>query len=912
MRRAGILLLLLAVIAVPGTASPGVVKPAASSEVSPGDAEPLSSVEPPEEALLIFLLRLAKYDHVLTDGLVSYRYDTGLYLPLGEVARALDFAIILDLDLGRAEGWFIEETRRFSLDLLSGEATVAGQTMPFDPGLVELHLDDIYVHAGLLERWFPINFAFDVPNLVLDVISREPLPIEQRLERERLRALLGLGAEPTRGFSEVDVPYRLWGWPFIDTTIETTFGRDEDGGDEAQSRYTMLATGDLLGMNARLFAAGSNREPLANLRLEAGRKDPEGGLLGPVAAREFTLGDVSTPRHSLILRSRTGRGVEISSFLLTRPDEFSRTTLRGTLPLGWEVELFRNDVLFDFQVARDDGRYEFIDVPLLFGLNEFRFVFFGPQGQRREEIERVLVGPGLIQPGEDYFRVVANQQDTNLIETGEGVDIELAGSGRFFAEYERGISDALSVAASLGSLRLEDGRHNYASLGLRGTAAGMFGSFDLVGDSAGGRAAEASVQTRFGPLNAVARHAQFVDFVSEQAEPEGDDNLRSRSQLRLDVLLPGRRAFRPFGSLEATHERRESGLTETDIRNRLSASIRRIVLSNILDLSLRRGGVADATNLSGNLLVNGRLPSLSLRGDLGYSVMPNGQLSTVVLSSEWLAREDLTARFGVSRSFDPQETGFTAGLSWQFKTVALGFNLDFSDDGSFTVRFGLTSSVGRDPRSGRVRMSSEPMAEKGAVSARLFHDQNVNGRFDEDDQPIDGAEFVSGRQFLDVATGEDGTAFVTNLPMYTDLDLRVSRESLEDPFWLPQPEGRRLVLRPGVVPVLDFPVVTTGEIDGTVYFRRRGVVREVANVRLELVDSEGEVVQEVRSAFDGFYLFELVPPGRYSLRVSPAQVAQLKLAPLRDREVIITAEGTIINGLDLTLGRDVSEWTETQ
>ncbi len=45
---------------------------------------------------------------------------------------------------------------------------------------------------------------------------------------------------------------------------------------------------------------------------------------------------------------------------------------------------------------------------------------------------------------------------------------------------------------------------------------------------------------------------------------------------------------------------------------------------------------------------------------------------------------------------------------------------------------------------------------------------------------------------------------------------------------------------------------------------------------LELVDAKGNVVAATRSDYDGFFLFERVPPGRYLLRLSEASRAAAK------------------------------------
>jgi hypothetical protein len=70
----------------------------------------------------------------------------------------------------------------------------------------------------------------------------------------------------------------------------------------------------------------------------------------------------------------------VSSFPLQLQSQFDRQSFRGELPPGWEVELYRGAELLAYAQSRADGLYEFLDVPLLFGLNVFRLELYGPQG----------------------------------------------------------------------------------------------------------------------------------------------------------------------------------------------------------------------------------------------------------------------------------------------------------------------------------------------------------------------------------------------------------------------------------------------------------------------------------------------------------------------------------------------------
>jgi len=101
--------------------------------------------------------------------------------------------------------------------------------------------------------------------------------------------------------------------------------------------------------------------------------------------------------------------------------------------------------------------------------------------------------------------------------------------------------------------------------------------------------------------------------------------------------------------------------------------------------------------------------------------------------------------------------------------------------------------------------------------------------------------------------------------------------------------------------ILDFPVVPTGEVDGTVFLRKGDLEMAVSHAQLQLVDARGKVVQEVKSTFDGFYLFKMVPLGKYILRVSPEQIQRLNLKPPPDQKVILNADKPVLSDMDFTV-----------
>jgi hypothetical protein len=84
------------------------------------------------------------------------------------------------------------------------------------------------------------------------------------------------------------------------------------------------------------------------LRLHAYRSDPEAGLLGPLRATHFGVGDVEGLDLGLGGTGVRGRGAVVTNRPLFNPTAFDKTRFEGDLPVGWEAELYRNGELLAF------------------------------------------------------------------------------------------------------------------------------------------------------------------------------------------------------------------------------------------------------------------------------------------------------------------------------------------------------------------------------------------------------------------------------------------------------------------------------------------------------------------------------------------------------------------------------------
>ncbi len=857
-----------------------------------------------EQELLILQMLLG--DKILADGVFGYPKQGSLILPLSDVVSILEFPISVDPVNGRAEGWFIEENRLFSLDLEAGKVVIDGESRSINPSFLEQLSDDIYVDVRTLSQWFPIDIKFDLPNLILQVESREPLPIEARVARDlrRQKALAQRGKD-SKNLPKVKVPYQWITWPVSDTAVDFTVSSGDDGAELSRS-YTTIATADLAKLNADLFLSGTDEETIEVARLKLGRQDEDGGLLGKLDATQFAVGDVFGPQITHMTRTDVGRGVYVSNTPVGRQVEFDRITLQGDLQLGWEVELYRNEVLLDFRESQTDGRYLFEDVPLLFGVNVLKLVFYGPQGQVREDIRQIRVGPDQIKPGEYTYTVSALQQDRLLL-MGDAESLNddgFQGKNRLTAQFAAGMTQNLSVGMNMATIPFEGGHRSYVGTNAVTSLGSIFGRVDLTKDVSGGWAGTLSAQTSVFGVTVLGEHTILNDFVSEEYN-ETSDPLEQESRMRLDgVLRTGFLPHIPY-AFNVTHEVSKSRNRTTTLQNRLSTAIGRASVSNTLDLTFNDPSEEEDTRTaSGTVQIGGKIGPVRTRGQLAYNVDPEPAFTTAALSGDWNINRDYSARAGISRTLSgDQETTYTMGLNTDLDVIAVGIDGQYSDTGNYSGRMRLSYSWGKDAADGGLRLSSKQTAERGTILARVFLDLDGDGKFDKEvDEPLEGIRFRADRSLKEEKTNEKGLALVTALETLSSFTFEIDEGSLIDPFWIATPAAVQITLRPGVPGVVDFAVVSSGEIDGTVYRRNKEWSDPVSDVRMQLVDENGQVAKEVKSQFDGFYLIDFIRPGIYTLRIDPEQLSSLNLPDVPSIIVEIGSDGTILNGKNFIIG----------
>ncbi len=850
-------------------------------------AEDKENWTPRDDDLRILEMRVDLYR--LEDVIAAYQRKDMLLIPMGALAEILDLAIDVNPGDGVAQGFLFKENNTLFLDTSRNEVIIRGETQSYNNKFVYVLDDDIYVDASLLSKWFDIKINADLFSSTVKITSENPFPFLVKMEREeRIAKTRARLAEEQPYYPHHYEPYDMWNIPFIDQTFDAS-RRQGDGQSTNTFRSTTFATADLLNMSSSLYLFVSDNDELNDFRFTLGKKDPESELLGVARATEYALGYISEPRlKNLTIPGKQEPGALVSSFALSRQDEYDRQRFRGDLLPGWEVELYQNDRLIGYQSVAVDGQYDFADIPLLYGKNYFRLVFYGPQGQVREQEEFFEVGQSLTKKGEHFYRALVSDNER--------------GGNRATAQYDVGLSNQISASFIGASIPLDVNtttveQHNYIQAGLRSFWESFFITLDLIDDIDGGEALDFDIQTGIGDTSIKFNHTILNHFFSEEYKLTQQE-FKDKTEFRIDTSIPPSFIPRIPFSLELIMSDFESGNDRNEINNLISLQTYGLSLSNLLKYVQN----SDIQNIfTGTLGISSNYKSYGLRGTLNYEFQPESEITNVDFTLRPPLYKDYQFTYGLNHSLRADLTELSASASKSVGNFNLSAGLRYNTDSILSLDARFSIGLGREPRENRWVPHALAIAGRGSVSARVFLDNNEDGIFNEGDEAIENVGFTVNNGYQQVRTNESGIAFMTGLLEYVPVNLAIAIATLEDPLWTPALEGMRIVPRPGQAMQLDFPIFTSGEIDGTVYLTRNGRTVPAGRVTVEIVDDRNRVIETTTTEYDGFYVISKIPLGKYRIRVSRQQMRELNLRADEEPGFEITADNQFESGIDFTL-----------
>lgn len=817
------------------------------------------------------------------DTIIAYGRLPEVYLPFGLIARLLDLAITTSPDGKHASGWILREERTLSVTAGDGFANLEDKEIAIPQDAVVAFDGEMYVRPSVIETILPVEVEVDLRAQRVDIATLEVFPFQARQRRDGRRGLLETQGQERENLPRVAAPYLLASVPKADLEVRAV--SDQIRGERLEGE--LYFAGDVAAASAELFLAAASNDGLTAALVEIGRDNPEGGMLGPLDATSFAVGDVQTIQQPVGLRNSFGRGFRISNAALNTQSVFDEIDLRGVLQDGYEVELYRNGILLGSTDRAVNGQYEFLGVPVDFGINAFRLVFYGPQGQQREEVRTVRVGDGRVRKGELVYDLGVVQNEKTVFDVRpEGTIVPpYAGAWRAIAKASYGVSQGLTTVASASfDEQAVSGQDFTGTLGIR-TGFGSTGlRLDAALASGGGRGAVAGINGRFGNTNFTVNHGEYSGgFVDELLAPgkralsrASDINLSTSLELSDELFVPVVGRAKRVEYAGGGYENRAS----------LRASVRKgsFLFSNAVEyFAFETSDGFEAEQMIGVFdLSTTRGENLRIRSSLEYEILPRLEPRAVSLVADRNFGEDILVQAGVGYRFDGSSLSTSASALTRLgkTTLALEADYDFERKAhAIALRWGL--SFGRNARGFYVDHLSR--ARLGAVELRAFHDRNADGVWNDGEDVFPNLGFISPGETAQ--TDDRGYAMITGLPEHRPTRIQIDLATLPDITLVPAEPGIEIVPRRGRTHSVDFPIVSVGDVEGTVLFVTGSDEQAVGGVRLGLkpLDTDGEPLW-LRSEADGYIYFEQVRPGRYELVLDPDQARGLGICFTDDTE----------------------------
>jgi len=873
----------------------GVVQSAFADEAPTTEAAPILL---PVDETEILILEVMVERYLGSRGVMGYRHGDQVLLPLGELAAVLELAVTVDPYTGMAEGWINDEDDVFQLDVPNRRVTIGGRQSGIDQPCLYIDPDDIYVTSEVLGRWWPVDVDVDLRGMRVSLSALGPVPLVSRLERERSWEKLDGQRRQEDTYPRQKGEYRTLSWPFVDATV--SFDANET---RSVLKGSLLSRNDLARMSMTGFVGyseGNRNEWTGWLRAE--RNDPEAGLLGFLGATRFQVGDVVGHASQFIKGTTRGRGVLISNRPLGAVTEFGATDMTGEAPPGWEAELYRDGYLHAIQTVSESGTYLFEKIPVHPGLNTMRVVLYGPNGQTREEMRTVNITSSMWRPGQLAYEYMSHQSGESVVGSRTS-QIDVADLGHWFHSLSLGygVSTGTSVDLSASRRFVEDRDHDYLQARIMQSVDRVLLEGRGIHDLESGNALSLSAQTRFDGHSLLLSHSYFDGFESDENQYE--QNLRSQTEARLSGSY--RRGRTNILNYRVDWQGSDFDGGEADRRDQmrlyLGRSLGRFQVSHDLDYARvdRSEGVSEV--LSGRLQTSGFLRGARIRFDTDYYLKNEAGLNALGVGMNYNLTRDLSAQLSARRLLrGAKSTSVQGNLDWHLNPLRVGLRAGYDTDTKQYIGVSATTSITRAPRRGW-QLSSRTTSSQGAAMAHTFMDLNGNGVFDDEDEPMSGVGFGRNPLWRDIRTDEEGVAFLPGLPADRFVNVLVSVDSVEDPYLVTENEGLTTLVHAGGVAKLEFPFQLVGEIEGLVLTEPGR--RPLRNVGLELLDAEGHRVASAVSEFDGYYLFDRVKPGTYTIRVVMTTLRTGTYHEPDGSAVAVPAAGDYVKGPTIVLNR---------
>ncbi len=847
------------------------------------------------------------------DGVISAQVaNQKVLLSLRDFSDSLRLAIDVSADGMNASGWYLSENRAFEIN--EANRFVKTHKGRFDLSSDVLFKDnDIWIPIKDLEEWLDLDLGLRVRFQEIDVKSDIVLPIYAQYLRQNANVY------KSRRISDVSLPldedgYGLLGVPIVDVSTSSTFRSNSDQENDVRHSANIRTSSDFAYGTLKTRSVINNSDQLALVRARYVQDSLDGNLLGGLNAKRIEVGDVVTTQVPFSASVEEELGVRISNTDSVSGFSRAQTSISGNAIPGWDVELYRQNQLLGVQRVGDDGFYQFSNVDLFQNDTTFRLVFYGLQGEVREEsvfvpFDRKLLGQG---KGIYDVSVTLDEKNTFTAQRDNVSDPENEGSLNVSAIYERPIVKGVTTTLGLQSSENSNGdRRTFGTAGVSAALNEVFVNAAAAIDDDGAVIAALDARRDFGEHKVSSGLSWSNSGLSQQVDAaffntgggisaDANDDIYGAS-LRVDGPLPYADAVRGRYVVNTQYNVSSGGNDNLSLNANLNAGYRNVSINTGVSHQSSSSDADDQTNAF--VTLSGSKGRDRIRLNANYEVEPDSELQSITANYNRRFSNKINASLDVSQLSEEEQTSFQAQLDWQAGFIRLSPSVRYDTDNNFFAGLNTRFGVLRDPSSKEFKFYDRDISNVGLLSAFVYLDKDGDGQFNGEDEPLEGVDVLAPQNGRHAKTDKNGVALFNRMLRLKQTDVLVDSGSLQDPLWIPGFEGVSVIPRDGYVAQVEFPIHLSGEIDGTLYRRdvegRKGSGVPLRNVTLELYNDRGEIEDSSVTDSGGFYYFSQIPPGRYLMVLNEKSAKRRNIIRPQPQPIEIGYDGATIFGNDI-------------
>ena len=815
----------------------------------------------------------------LDDYAYVYEKNTKQYISLPQIASYLGIKYSLSDNIIRGY-WVNTPDKPFVINLNNYTVEQDDEVTPFAANEVIVVDNTIFFAADFYIRVLHINIKIDSLNMQMLITAQDEFPTTLKRKAEKKRGKNNFSFRKD-SFKNYEFDNRWFGAPVVDLTLGKGWSHYDSvdksfNSDSYSLNVAMLAAG--LDVNAYIFGDSYNdRQP--RIRLTGSRTflDEPGNALN---LKTLKVGDISGLNSSYFADASYGRGVAVSSFKNLVMSANKTIDITGPLLDGWQVELYWNEQLVGYRQSGVNGQYNFPDIPVSYGLNTFKLVFYGPYGETRTEYERYYSGTSPVKKGEFGYTASAYQPYRYLFENNEpftysGDDTPVLDFTGYY-----GATDHLTLMGGL--TQTPD-----AETGTETQRFAMAGAQVAVKGSSLQYNLEQNLDT-----DDFAHHAEWqgdvyigsiyagYDKFNNIHSPisfYGDEYLDEQFEARLSGMLPWRVPYY-LSWRQGTLESDETSFNNVTARlsKQLMNSLNLTLEDSYYDYNSSRGAYNTV-----------RFGAYKWWGDfssetwLTYETSPESRFTEFSTRLDWRTGRNtyLSGKYTRNLIEDMDYLSFSGGQIFPFGglTATLEFDRDFNISSYLTYNI----SFAKAPNSMDVITSANSkLSNTGTMYVQAT---------DESGQPLEGIGLNANGLEKEIYTDENGVAVLTDLQTYEKTVLNVDTETLLDIALQPVYNEKKLVLRPGTIRTVSIPFTHRGAVEGKI---ENIDDTRMFGYQIIALDADNKEIASTFADIEGFFILDAVPYGTYKIVISKDgnQLAELQDVKVDDVSIYLPDE----------------------